>query len=82
MDDEALIVARGRSGPHKAALANLDPIIRELVAEVRVSGRAFVSCGGSGSSNCNQKRLTLCLPDVLYLDTLEGFPTKFRASGL
>ena len=57
MDDEALTVARSRTGPHKAALANLDPIIRELVMEVRVSGRAFVSCGGgSGSSNSDTKK--------------------------
>ena len=57
MDDEALTVARGRTGPHKAALANLDPIIRELVMEVRVSHRAFVSCGGgSGSSNSDTKK--------------------------
>ena len=26
--------------------------------------------------------LTLCLPDVLYVDNLEGFPAKFRAGGL
>jgi hypothetical protein len=51
MDEDALDVARGRTGPHRAALANLDPIIRELVAGVRVSGRVVVSSGGGGGSS-------------------------------
>jgi hypothetical protein len=56
MDDEALSVARGRTGPHRPALANLDPIIRELVMEVRVSGRATAGGGGGGSSNSSSSR--------------------------
>lgn len=40
MDEEALEEARGRTGPHRAALANLDPGLRELAGEIRVSGRA------------------------------------------
>mmetsp|Transcript_5539 Transcript_5539/g.10825 ORF Transcript_5539/g.10825 Transcript_5539/m.10825 type:complete len:517 (-) Transcript_5539:268-1818(-) len=40
MDGEALEEARARTGPHRAALANLDPSLRELVGEIRVSGRA------------------------------------------
>ena len=39
MDSEALDEARGRNGPHRAALANLDTVLRELVGEIRVSGR-------------------------------------------
>ena len=39
MDGEALDEARGRNGPHRAALANLDTVLRELVGEIRVSGR-------------------------------------------
>lgn len=55
MDEEALTVTRSRTGPHKAALANLDPIIRELVTEVRVSGRAGGG-GGGGRSNSNSRK--------------------------
>lgn len=55
MDEEALTVTRSRTGPHKAALANLDPIIRELVTKVRVSGRAGGGDGG-GSSNSNSRK--------------------------
>lgn len=40
MDLEALEVARSKSGPHRSAMANLEPIMRELVGEIRVSGRA------------------------------------------
>ena len=40
MDSEALDEARSRTGPHRAALANLEPALRELVGEIRVSGRA------------------------------------------
>lgn len=40
MDLEMLDEARSRSGQHRAAMANLEPIIRELVMEIRVSGRA------------------------------------------
>ena len=40
MDLEALDEARSRSGPHRGAMANLDPVMRELVLEIRVSGRA------------------------------------------
>jgi hypothetical protein len=56
MDDEALSVTRARTGPHRAALANLDPIIRELVAEVRVSGRATAGGGGGGNSNSRKNK--------------------------
>ena len=42
MDGEALDVARSKEGggPHRSAMANLDPIMRELIMEIRVSGRA------------------------------------------
>ncbi|KAL9179035.1 hypothetical protein ACHAXT_000077 [Thalassiosira profunda] len=40
MDEEALEEARSRGGPHRSALANLDPAVRGLVMEIRVSGRA------------------------------------------
>jgi len=39
MDSEALDDVRSRSGSHRAAMANLEPVIRELVGEIRVSGR-------------------------------------------
>lgn len=39
MDGEALEAARSTSGPHRAAMANLDVALRELVGEIRVSGR-------------------------------------------
>jgi len=39
MDSEALEDVRSRSGSHRAAMANLEPVIRELVGEIRVSGR-------------------------------------------
>ena len=39
MDSEALEDVRSRSGSHRAAMANLDPVLRELVGEIRVSGR-------------------------------------------
>ena len=47
LDSEALEVARGRGGPNMTAMANLDPIVRELVGEIRVSGRAGGRGGGS-----------------------------------
>jgi len=40
MDGEALEIARARTGPHRSALASLDPKLRALVGEIRVSGRA------------------------------------------
>ena len=40
MDGEALEEARAPSGENRAALANLDPGLRGLVANLRVSGRA------------------------------------------
>ena len=40
MDLDALDEARSRTGPHRAALANLEPALRGLVMEIRVSGRA------------------------------------------
>ncbi len=42
MDGEALELARSKEngGPHRSAMANLDPIMRELIMEIRVSGRA------------------------------------------
>ena len=40
MDIEALEEARGRGGPHRGAMANLDPVVREAVGTIRVSGRA------------------------------------------
>jgi hypothetical protein len=49
MDVDALEMARGRDGPNRGAMANLDPIVRELVCELRVSGRAS-SSGGKGGS--------------------------------
>ena len=39
MDLDALDEVRSRSGSHRAAMANLDPALRELVGEIRVSGR-------------------------------------------
>ena len=38
MDLDALDEVRSRSGSHRAAMANLDPVL-ELVGEIRVSGR-------------------------------------------
>ncbi|KAL7547546.1 hypothetical protein ACHAWF_010830 [Thalassiosira exigua] len=40
MDEEALEEATSRGGPHRAALANLDPEVRALAGEVRACGRA------------------------------------------
>ena len=40
MDPEALEKARGRGGPNRGAMANLDPVVREVVGTIRVSGRA------------------------------------------
>ena len=43
MDMEALEVARSKEsgvGQHRSAMASLDPIMRELIMEIRVSGRA------------------------------------------
>ncbi len=42
MDGEALEMARSKEngGLHRSAMANLDPIMRELIMEIRVSGRA------------------------------------------
>ncbi|KAL7494042.1 hypothetical protein ACHAWT_002957 [Skeletonema menzelii] len=40
MDLDALDVARSKTGPHRAALANLEPALRGLVVDIRVSGRA------------------------------------------
>eukprot|EP00984_Skeletonema_dohrnii_P001579 scaffold493_cov131-Skeletonema_dohrnii-CCMP3373.AAC.3 len=40
MDLDALDEARSKTGPHRAALANLEPALRGLVMEIRVSGRA------------------------------------------
>lgn len=39
MDEEALEEVRSKSGSHRGAMANLDLIVRELVGEIRVSGR-------------------------------------------
>ena len=47
LDSEALEVARGRNGPNRTAMANLDPIVREVAMEIRVSGRANGGRGGS-----------------------------------
>ena len=40
MDLDALDEARSKTGPHRSALANLEPTVRALVLEIRVSGRA------------------------------------------
>jgi tetratricopeptide (TPR) repeat protein len=40
MDLEALDEARSKSGSHRSAMANLDPVLRHLIGEIRVSGRA------------------------------------------
>lgn len=40
MDLDALEETRSKTGPHRSALANLEPTLRELVMEIRVSGRA------------------------------------------
>lgn len=43
MDMEALELARSKEsgvGQHRSAMASLDPIMRELIMEIRVSGRA------------------------------------------
>lgn len=40
MDLDALNEARAKTGPHRSALANLEPVLRGLVMEIRVSGRA------------------------------------------
>ena len=48
MDGEALEEARDPGGPNRAALANLDPALRRLVAQLRVSGRAGWAGGGGG----------------------------------
>eukprot|EP00956_Cyclotella_meneghiniana_P022650 scaffold43099_cov75-Cyclotella_meneghiniana.AAC.2 len=40
MDLEALEEARSKSGSHRSAMAHLDPSLRGLVKEIRVSGRA------------------------------------------
>ena len=40
MDLEALNEARSKSGNHRSAMAHLDPALRGLVKEIRVSGRA------------------------------------------
>jgi len=40
MDLDALDEARSKTGPHRSALANLEPVVRGLVMEIRVSGRA------------------------------------------
>lgn len=54
MDAEALDEARSRTGQHRAAMANLDPVLRELVGTIRVSGRAASSAvkkkGGTGGA--------------------------------
>mmetsp|Transcript_33233 Transcript_33233/g.56495 ORF Transcript_33233/g.56495 Transcript_33233/m.56495 type:complete len:540 (+) Transcript_33233:49-1668(+) len=39
-DAEELENVRGKGGKHRAALANLDPMLRQLVLEIKVSGRA------------------------------------------
>ena len=40
MDLEALDEARSRSGSHRSAMANLEPVLRQLIGKIRVSGRA------------------------------------------
>ena len=40
MDLDALDETRSKAGLHRAALANLEPVLRGLVMEIRVSGRA------------------------------------------
>jgi tetratricopeptide (TPR) repeat protein len=40
MDLEALDETRSKSGSHRSAMANLEPVLRHLVGEIRVSGRA------------------------------------------
>jgi len=40
MDFDALEETRSKTGPHRSALANLEPTLRGLVMEIRVSGRA------------------------------------------
>lgn len=40
MDLEALDEARSKCGSHRSAMANLDPVLRQLVMDIRVSGRA------------------------------------------
>jgi len=40
MDIEALDDTRSKSGTHRSAMANLEPVLRQLVGEIRVSGRA------------------------------------------
>ena len=40
MDLEALDEARSKSSSHRSAMANLEPVLRQLIGEIRVSGRA------------------------------------------
>ena len=49
MDLEALDDARSKSGSHRSAMANLEPVLRQLIGEIRVSGRARVMDGESKS---------------------------------
>jgi len=57
MDLEALEEARSRSGPHRSALASLEPIVRELVGEIRVSGRAKKEKAGVSSSSLSSSSM-------------------------
>ena len=51
MDGEALEEARDPNGSNRAALANLDPSLRGLVKNLRMSGRAGrVPCGGGSGA--------------------------------
>lgn len=50
-DPDALEEARSKSGQHRSALANLEPVVRELVLQVRVTGRAKKSTGAGGNGD-------------------------------
>ena len=57
MDGEALEEARDPSGSNRAALANLDPSLRGLVKNLRMSGRAGRGPpGGSGAPSAAAKK--------------------------
>ncbi|KAL7489976.1 hypothetical protein ACHAW6_016178 [Cyclotella cf. meneghiniana] len=62
MDLDALDDARSKTGPHRSAMANLDPVLRQLVGEIRVSGRAKKGKSESSasflSSSGEEKRST------------------------
>lgn len=56
MDGEALEEARDPNGSNRAALANLDPSLRGLVKNLRMSGRAGRGPGGGGAPPAAAKK--------------------------